>query len=332
MKQTNLVEKLIIDQKPYYLFGRNKEACDFNLEHTSCSRVHAALVFHKHLNRSFLIDLKSTHGTFIGTIRLEPQKPTQVQVDSVIRFGASSRSYVLREKPAIPNTGLKQADDSGKMEDDNEESSKGGLLGLPESDTELDDLTEFNTAHNKRISSLGIEEGSTKLTGVTSLKRKRRSSLSVQFREGEEIINPEDIDPTVGKFRNMVQTSIVIPNKKMRGPVSPVGSLTENITRRLQSFPYSQGLYSNLPGTGGVPEPTSPTSPTAQHKPRMSITSAPDVSSPELAEVPVHHAPEPIPTGPVVQNATMIIAEAPKKKKYAKEAWPGKKPTPSLLI
>lgn len=52
------------------------------------------------------------------------------------------------------------------------------------------DLTEFNTAHNKRISSLGIEEGSTKLTGVTSLKRKRRSSLSVQFREGEEIINP----------------------------------------------------------------------------------------------------------------------------------------------
>lgn len=118
----------------------------------------------------------------------------------------------------------------------------------------------------------------------------------------------------------------------MRGPVSPVGSLTENITRRLQSFPYSQGLYSNLPGTGGVPEPTSPTSPTAQHKPRMSITSAPDVSSPELAEVPVHHTPEPIPTGPVVQNATMIIAEAPKKKKYAKEAWPGKKPTPSLLI
>lgn len=118
----------------------------------------------------------------------------------------------------------------------------------------------------------------------------------------------------------------------MRGPVSPVGSLTENITRRLQSFPYSQGLYSNLPGTGGTPEPTSPTSPTAQHKPRMSITSAPDVSSPGMPGAPVHHALEPIPVGPVMQNATMtIIAEAPKKK-YAKEAWPGKKPTPSLLI
>ena len=51
------------------------------------------------------------------------------------------------------------------------------------------DLTEFNTAHNKRITSLGIEEGSTNLAGVASLKRKR-SSLSVAFREGEEIINP----------------------------------------------------------------------------------------------------------------------------------------------
>ena len=53
-------QKLIIDQKSCYLFGRNKEACDFSLEHTSCSRVHAALVFHRHLNRSFLIDLKSS--------------------------------------------------------------------------------------------------------------------------------------------------------------------------------------------------------------------------------------------------------------------------------
>ena len=110
-----------------------------------------------------------------------------------------------------------------------------------------------------------------------------------------------------------------------------MGSLTENITRRLQSFPYSQGLYSNLPGSGPVPEPTSPTSPTAQHKPRLTITSAPEVSSPTLLSAPIHHAPEPLPVVPAMQNAPMTIAEAPKKK-YAKEAWPGKKPAPSLLI
>lgn len=77
------------------------------------------------------------HGTFIGTIRLDPQKPTQVQVDSVIRFGASSRTYVLREKPAMPSSSLKQSENL-QMEDESVEGSKGGLLGLPESDTELD--------------------------------------------------------------------------------------------------------------------------------------------------------------------------------------------------
>ena len=35
---------------------------------------------------------------------------------------------------------------------------KGGLLGLPESEYELDNLTEFNTAHNRRITMLGITD------------------------------------------------------------------------------------------------------------------------------------------------------------------------------
>lgn len=90
----------------------------------------------------------SAHGTFIGTIRLEPHKPTQVQVDSVIRFGASTRSYVLREKPTMPNTALKSENVSENMQQDDEEGSKGGLLGLPESDTELDVSGDSLTLHS----------------------------------------------------------------------------------------------------------------------------------------------------------------------------------------
>jgi hypothetical protein len=112
----------------------------------------------------------------------------------------------------------------------------------------------------------------------------------------------------------------------MRGPLSPTISLTDNITKRLQSFPYSQGLYANLPGTG-TEEPTSPTSPTAS-LPKLNITSAPEVMSPNVEAM--HVNPEPL-----VARATILMptqpVEAPKKK-YAKEAWPGKKPTPSLLI
>ena len=38
----------------------------------------------------------------------------------------------------MPSSNLKQSENSEKMEDESEEGSKGGLLGLPESDTELD--------------------------------------------------------------------------------------------------------------------------------------------------------------------------------------------------
>lgn len=65
-------------------------------------------------------------------------------------------------------------------------------------------MTEFNTAHNRRISMLGIGDDSE--TTTSSTKKKRRS---VTFNEEEELINPEDIDPSVGKFRNMVHSTVI---------------------------------------------------------------------------------------------------------------------------
>lgn len=47
-------------------------------------------------------------------------------------------------------------------------------------------LTEFNTAHNKRISLLTIEEGNLE---IQRPKRKRRNSR-VTFNEEDSIINP----------------------------------------------------------------------------------------------------------------------------------------------
>ena len=54
------LQKLMLDEKKCYFFGRNKHLCDFCIDHQSCSRVHAALVWHKHLNRPFIIDLGSS--------------------------------------------------------------------------------------------------------------------------------------------------------------------------------------------------------------------------------------------------------------------------------
>ncbi|KAL0173240.1 hypothetical protein M9458_033551, partial [Cirrhinus mrigala] len=47
-------------------------------------------------------------------------------------------------------------------------------------------LTEFNTAHNKRISTLTIEEGN---LDIQRPKRKRKNSR-VTFNEEDEVINP----------------------------------------------------------------------------------------------------------------------------------------------
>ena len=82
------------------------------------------------------------HGTFIGNIRLENDKPTQLPVESVIHFGASSRTYTLREKPTLPSSmqaTLQGNTEQGVNKEDNDETegSAGGFLGLPESDTDL---------------------------------------------------------------------------------------------------------------------------------------------------------------------------------------------------
>lgn len=67
-------------------------------------------------------------------------------------------------------------------------------------------LTEFNTAHNRRISMLGIGEDEPKQRG------RKRHKFNVSFKDEEDVINPEDVDPSVGRFRNLVQTTVV-PSK-----------------------------------------------------------------------------------------------------------------------
>ena len=69
------------------------------------------------------------HGTFIGTIRLGSKQPQQVPIDSELHFGASSRRYIIRERPQNSVT---------SMTLDEREEVDGGLLGLPETETELE--------------------------------------------------------------------------------------------------------------------------------------------------------------------------------------------------
>lgn len=67
------------------------------------------------------------HGTFLNEVRLDALKPTPVDSDSSFSFGASSRVYSLRERPQAAEASV-----------EDEQTSEGTLLGLPDDEEKLD--------------------------------------------------------------------------------------------------------------------------------------------------------------------------------------------------
>jgi len=330
-KDGKLIEKFIADGKTHFFFGRQREYIDFVLDHTSCSRVHAVMLYHKNLQRMFLIDLGSTHGTFLGKVQLDPHRPMQLAIDDIFCFGASTRSWVLRQKPNVPSN---MADTSLNISISSETSTENdtsslSLLGLPEAENELDDLTEFNTAHNRRISTLPMDEAN--ITSPLTMKR-RKSSVSVSFTSEEDIIiNPEDIDPSVGRFRNLISTEIIIPNKKVKPNTNIDISNNDNIDLQIvkaQDFIAAE-LYPDMPPS----DISINISPIAPKTVMPKISSAPDVDEPDRDVAKVT-----LPTSiqniiPVEKTETSIANTAPTtKRKYVKEAWPGRRPKGQNLL
>ena len=99
------------------------------------------------------------------------------------------------------------------------------------------------------------------------------------------------------------------------------GSMTENITKRLQSFSYSQSLYDHLPGSGlSAANAFSMASKLGVPLPNLAPNVDEDIVMPQI---------NPTPSVTIVAEE---VSKEPKKKKYAKEAWPGKKPTHPFLV
>ncbi|KAG6960395.1 hypothetical protein JG687_00008255 [Phytophthora cactorum] len=90
-----LIATHTVDQKAFYLIGRNAAVCDLVLSHCSISRLHATIVHHEK-GATYLVDLGSAHGTFVDGLRLTALQPTLVAHGSVLKFGASSRSYTFK--------------------------------------------------------------------------------------------------------------------------------------------------------------------------------------------------------------------------------------------
>ncbi|ORX87433.1 hypothetical protein K493DRAFT_359887 [Basidiobolus meristosporus CBS 931.73] len=84
----------VTTEKEFIVVGR-LPFCDVSLEHPSVSRYHAIIQFQNN-GEIFLYDLKSAQGTRVNKQSLPPRKYHRIRVGDQIRFGQSTRLFVLQ--------------------------------------------------------------------------------------------------------------------------------------------------------------------------------------------------------------------------------------------
>lgn len=101
-----LNEPLYVHRQSCYLFGRERRVADIPTDHPSCSKQHAVLQYRQVEKeqpdgmvskqvRPYLMDLGSTNKTFVNENPIEPQRYFELFEKDTIKFGNSSREYVL---------------------------------------------------------------------------------------------------------------------------------------------------------------------------------------------------------------------------------------------
>ncbi|EPS29837.1 hypothetical protein PDE_04787 [Penicillium oxalicum 114-2] len=105
-KGEDLLEVVELGGRSCWLIGREHQVVDFPLEHPSCSKQHAALQFRYVEKRNeygdrigkvkpYLIDLESANGTHVNGDAIPAGRYVEVMDKDVIKFGLSTREYVL---------------------------------------------------------------------------------------------------------------------------------------------------------------------------------------------------------------------------------------------
>lgn len=104
-KGTESLKILHLHRQSAYLLGRQRRIADIPIDHPSCSKQHAVLQFRcvvkkvdgvtKKMVRPYVIDLGSGNGTYLNNAKIDPQRYYELKEQDVLKFGFSSREYVL---------------------------------------------------------------------------------------------------------------------------------------------------------------------------------------------------------------------------------------------
>lgn len=91
-----------VSKQSAYLWGRNGDVADIHIQHMSTSSQHAVLQYRALPNKDgkiscqpYLMDLESTNGTFINGVKIDAARYYQLKSGDVVKFGSSTREYVL---------------------------------------------------------------------------------------------------------------------------------------------------------------------------------------------------------------------------------------------
>jgi len=109
------LDPIRINKQSHYVFGRDHQVAHIPVDHPSCSKQHAVLQFRQKeamlldgrvaiMIKPYIIDLESTNGTFINNEKIEGAKYYELLEKDVIKFGFSSREYVILHDESTEKT------------------------------------------------------------------------------------------------------------------------------------------------------------------------------------------------------------------------------------
>ncbi|XP_067093662.1 smad nuclear-interacting protein 1 [Osmerus mordax] len=119
---------MYIHRQSAYLLGRQRKIADIPIDHPSCSKQHAVFQYRLvEFTRSdgtsgrrvkpYIIDLGSGNGTYLNNQRIEAQRYYELKEKDVLKFGFSSREYVI----------LHETSDTAEVDAKQEEEEDDGL-------------------------------------------------------------------------------------------------------------------------------------------------------------------------------------------------------------
>jgi smad nuclear-interacting protein 1 len=109
-KGDNILDTVELGGRSCWLIGKERLVADLPVDHPSCSKQHAALQFRyveKRIEfgdrdgrvRPYLIDLESSNGSMVNGDPIPPGRYVELMDKDVLRFGLSTREYVLMLPP-----------------------------------------------------------------------------------------------------------------------------------------------------------------------------------------------------------------------------------------